>query len=239
MQQSQKAGFSLIESLICLFIFCLVFLAGLSSVRTLQEHYTDLTLEFESNETALFALDKIKTDLETAGQGLFLPISLGLLDGLTVIDNNLSIICKDAELPVRDHLYSGQTRIATESTSTLKKNRSICVHDHTHGEIRTISSIENNSIILSSPLEYSYKRDETHILVLRSVEIFPDSNAPVLRRKVNTSSAQPLVEDIEAFAISYHSESHLAEIQLNLKSNLERKYACTLSLKNLALVSDL
>lgn len=77
------------------------------------------------------------------------------------------------------------------------------------------------------------------MVMVREVTIYADPENPVLRRKVNTSSAQPLAEDIQSFSCTYNPESHLAGIQLVLKLDEEKKYECVLSLKNLALASQI
>ncbi len=235
MKGNSTAGFSLIESLLCLLIFCFVFLACISFAGTLQNQFVELKQEMECDETALFLLDRITKDLEQAGEGLLIPISLGLLEGLKIEENGFEIKSMEAEIPLLGNLYPGQTRITLDKTSALKKNRLICVHDSTQGEIKTISSIDDLSIVLFSPLQNGYIKDETKMLIIREVIIFPDSDSAMLRRKVNTSSAQPLAEEVHDFSCAYDPESHLTEIRLVLDLDEEKKYECFLSPKNLSL----
>ena len=232
-------GFSLIESLLCLLIFCLIFLACLSFVSTLQNQFMDLKQEFESNETAFFALDRIKMDLDQAGQGLLIPMGLDLLQALKIEGNRMEILSKETDISLMDNLYPGQTRIALESTKALRKNRLICVYNRSQGEISTIFSIDDHSIVLSSPLQNSYSLEESYMLMVREVDIFLDTESHVLRRKVNTSSAQPLVEETKDFVCTYDQESHLTEIQLVLELDEEKNYECSLSPKNLFLLPSL
>jgi len=239
MKRGPSTGFSLIESLLCLLIFCLVFLACLTFVPTLQNQFMSLKQEFECNETAFFALDRIKTDLDQAGQGLLIPIAQNLLQGLKIEGNKMKILSKEADIPLMDNLYPGQTRIVLGHTKALKKNRLICVYNRSQGEIRTISTIDDHSIVLSSPLQNGYSLDESSMLMVREVYIFQDSKSLVLRRKVNTSSAQPLVEETKNFICTYDPESHLTEIQLVLELDEEKKYVCFLSPKNLILSASL
>jgi hypothetical protein len=235
MKKEMSPGFSLIESLISLFLFCVIFLACLSFSQTLQKQFFSLKQEFECNETAFFTLDRIKTDLANAGRGLLIPMSMGLLEGIKVEDNKITITSKEADIPFNSNLHSGQTSIELSDTKAVKKNRLICIHDHFQGEIKTIASIDDRTINLSSPLQNDYNQLDTTLMIVREVTIYPDPSQPVLRRKVNTSSAQPLAEDIKDFSCTYKAETHLAGIQLTLQLDEEKKYACVLSPKNLAL----
>ena len=81
--------------------------------------------------------------------------------------------------------------------------------DSTKGEVKSIYSVDKESIVLSSPLNFSFLKEETSVFLLREVFLFLDKNKHTLRRKVNTSPAQPLLEEVGLF--DFHRAEELIE----------------------------
>jgi len=233
----KKEGFSLIESLISMTLFSFMLISCLDFFCTARSHFFKLKSEQENKESAFSALDKIRNDLLKGGLGLIAPSRLGIIKGIRKNESgSLIILSKQKELDIPEDLLTGQTRISIESEKNIKKGREICIFDTHKGEIRCISSIDNMSIILTSPLSSSYQKENTNIILLKKVTIFFDKNKSILRRKVNSSPSQPLIEEVAAFEIDHEEFSNLVKLHLILKTMKEEKYEISVFPKNTALI---
>jgi hypothetical protein len=132
-------------------------------------------------------------------------------------------------------LVTGQTKILLPSISKLKKKREICIFDTLKGEVKSIVSAANKSIVLSTPLDFSYSKDDTHIYLIKQVALFFDKNKKIIRRKINSSPAQPLLEDVALFDFSYSKTTNLVSLRISLKLNEEKEYEISIYPKNAAL----
>lgn len=232
-----EAGFSLIESLLSLFLYLIIVLSSLEFFGFTRNIFLKLKTKQEVKEAALATLDKMRFDLLKAGLGLQQPISLGVLDGITESEDTLIIISKEKTFTPLGDLAAGQTIIQFSSTSKLKKGRKVCVFDSTKGEVKSISSVDKESIVLSSPLNFSSLKEETSVFLLREVSFFLDKNKHILRRKVNTSSAQPLLEEVGLFDFHYEKATNLVRLSLSFATNKEKAYETSVFPKNIALAS--
>jgi len=177
----------------------------------------------------------MKVDILAGGLGLLEPIELGLLEGISQDEGTLVILSKEKNLSPLNDLLEGQTRIKLQSTRDVKKGREICIFDHTKGEDKFISRVEKKSIILSSPLNYSFLKEKTQFLLLKKISFFLDKDKQILRRKTNSSPAQPLLEDAALFGFNLEKASVLVRLHLALESNKEKKYEISVFPKNAAL----
>ncbi len=223
------------ESLLSLAIFSFLFLGALAFLGPTKLYFHGLIEEYESRENLYSAADKIKFDLEQAGQGLFNPLILGLIPGIKSTEDSLKIESKELEINISTDLQPGQTRIPVPSTNGFKENRLICIFDTLKGQTATIASIDSESILLSQPLQHGYKAKDTWISLVKTVEIFFETDSHLLRRKVNSSSAQPLLENTEYFSTAYNANSNYIYIEISTTTNQRRTYAITSCLKNVAL----
>ncbi|MEE9390114.1 MAG: hypothetical protein V3U91_02620 [Candidatus Aminicenantaceae bacterium] len=234
---SSEAGFSLIESLLSLSLYLIIVLSSLEFFGFTRNIFLKLKTKQEVKEAALATLDKMRFDLLKAGLGLQQPISLGVLDGITESEDTLIIISKEKTFTPLGDLAAGQTIIQLNSTSKLKKGRKVCVFDSTKGEVKSISSVDKESIVLSSPLNFSSLKEETSVFLLREVSLFLDKNKHTLRRKVNTSPAQPLLEEVGLFDFHHEKATNLVRLSLSFATNKEKAYETSVFPKNIALAS--
>lgn len=235
--KKQGKGFSLIESLISLFLFLLVVLFSLEIFNSVRTHFLQLKEKEESDAAAYSALDKMREDLLKAGLGLITPLRLGVLQGVQAEEDTLIVFSREEEIFLESDLTPGQSTIPLESTNKINKGREICIFDSKKGEIHTVSSIDLDSITLSSSLNFQYTKRNAHLLLLKKYSFFLDRDNNILRRKVNSSSSQPLLEDVASFTFAYDESSNLAFLQLSLTANQEKTYEISIFPKNLALVS--
>ena len=232
-----NSGFSLIESLLSLSLFLFILISSLEFFISTRNHFFDLKNEQEINQAAYATLDKIRLDLCECGRGLIAPQSIGLLDAIQVIDTTLIIQSKDKEILPENDLIAGQTFIPVVSTAGIKKGQKLCFIDSEKGEIKTIISVDKQGLTLSSSLNSSYKKNEATFILVRTISFFLDPDRGILRRKVNASPAQPLLEDVSVFNIFYEETANIVSIGLILKMKEEKEYETLVFPKNMALVN--
>ncbi|MFQ6038832.1 MAG: hypothetical protein ACE5LV_09475 [Candidatus Aminicenantales bacterium] len=230
-----KRGFSLLESLLSLFVFLLIILFSLEGYSQARRHFFKLKEDETSNISAFAALDRMRKDLLDAGFGLIEPMRLGLLEAVTVKDGHLIILSLSEELGLRESLVEGQQRVMVQATAHVKKGHKVCVHDSEKGEVTWISQVGKGEIVFASPLRYAYQEDDVHMLLLREIVVYHDRTKESLRRKVNASPAQPLLEDAKSFRAEYFDSENLARISFRLNRKPEEEYGITVFAKNPAL----
>jgi len=235
MQKNSEKGFSLMESLLTMTLFLIVVLASLEFFGFTRSIFLKLKTKEEAREAALSALDKMRVDLLAGGSGLLEPIELGLLEGIAHNEGTLVILSKEKDLSPLNDLFEGQTRIRLQSTLDVKKGREICIFDSHKGEVKSISRVDKKSIVLSSPLNFSFQKEKTHVLLLKKISLYLDKDKQILRRRTNSSPAQPLLEDAILFAFSYEKASNLVRLHLSLISNKEKMHEISVFPKNEAL----
>ena len=233
----QRKGFSLIESLISLSLFLLILLGSVECFSLARQHFLELKNKYERDEFAHASLDKMRIDLLAAGSGLHTPLALDLVKGLRVIDNSLIISSQDKVLSTLGDLIPGQTQIPLASTGGVKKGSLICIYNQDKGEAQSISIVNRKSLVLASPIQNSYLSGDYNIVLIKTVSFFLDRKQQILRRKVNSSPAQPLLEETAQFLILYEETSHLINLSLSLLSHEEKKYEISVFPKNLGLAA--
>jgi type II secretory pathway pseudopilin PulG len=235
MRKNSEKGFSLTESTLALALFLIVVLASLEFFGFTRSIFLKLKDKEETREAALSALDKMRVDLLAGGSGLLEPIELGLLEGISQEEDTLVILSKDKDLSPINDLLEGQTRIRLQSTRKVKKGRRICIFDRVKGELQSISRVDKKSIILSSPLKSSFLKEKTQVLLTKKISLFLDEDKQILRRRTNSSPAQPLLEDAASFDFNYEKASGLVRLALSLESNKEKIHEISVFPKNAAL----
>jgi prepilin-type N-terminal cleavage/methylation domain-containing protein len=228
-------GYSLLESLITLALFSFLFLAGLSFLGSAKTHFHSLQDEYEAAESLYASCDRIRLDLEEAGAGLENPLRLGMLPGVSDVNDRLLVRSAELALDLPADLQPGQTRITLADTSAFKKGRLACVFDDTGGETVTIASVDPQYLILAQPLKRGYPAADSRLVLVRTVEVYLDQSSSILRRKVNTSPAQPLLEETSAFQCGYDKVTHLTRISIQHEPSKEKNHAFSIRPKNLVL----
>lgn len=234
-REKTHKGFSLIESLISLSLFLIIVLISFELFGRTRDIFLKLKNNEDAREAALAALDKMSTDLLHGGSGLIDPIRLGILEGVSQNSGTLIILSKEKKLFCLNDLVERQTRIPLESTAELKKRRDICIFDSLNGEVKSISLVDEESIVISSPLDFSYIKDKVSIILVKKISLYLDEKKPVLRRKVNSSPAQPLLEETTFFGFDLDKATNLVRLRISLKSTKEKSYEISVFPKNTAL----
>jgi prepilin-type N-terminal cleavage/methylation domain-containing protein len=235
--KSEERGFSLIESMICLVLFLILTLMSLEIYDIARSKFHGLKHGQEKDTAAHAALEKIKNDLREGGRGLNTALFLGLLEGIHTTAGTITAVTSEKDLVLTADLYPGQTRIDLRSTSGVKKGRSICLVDTAKGEVKTTTAVKNKTVSIAAPVSRFYSKDSARVLLIREVSFYYDHTRQMVRRKVNTSSSQPLLEDAASFLFSFDKPSNLIKIQLTLIDPRKKKYETTLFPKNIALAA--
>jgi hypothetical protein len=228
-------GFSLVEMLLIMGLSLLVFLAAFEFFGITRSLFYKLKGAEEDSLAIQAALEKLRIDLLRAGFGLELAIRAGAAEGITA-GSSLIILSEEGEYLLSADCPSGETRIALERTSGLSAGNQICLADNVKAERHVIAVLEGNTVVLSSPLENSYKPAEARLSLFEEVTYFLDERTAVIRRRVNSIPAQPLLDNAGLFEFAYDEESNLVRIKLADKKNMERTHELSVFPKNLGLI---
>jgi len=228
-------GFTLLESLISLTLFFFLFIGSMSFFSSVKFHFFSLRAVYETNESLFAAADKIKLDLEQAGLGLTTPMNLGLIRGLKVEPERVDICIRERRLQIEDDLQLGQTKIHLPETYRIGIGREICIFDAAKGETASVVSSGSGYMVISRPLQHGYSAPDSQLVLIKKISLYLDRLTRTIRRKVNTSSGQPLLEEATLFAGDYDETSNLVQIALGIQSKQEKEHAFSMRPKNLLL----
>jgi len=196
--------------------------------------------ESEISNTAVYAaLDKMRRDLYDAGLGLTEAMELQVLEGISDEFGALVILSKGDDLSIGEALTSGQLQISTPDAPSIKNGQQIVIFNPFGGEVHSVVSTDQKSIVIESPLLSDYSQENTNMILLRKISLFLDETYGVIRRKVNASPAQPLLESVASFEFDYMRDSNLVRLGLCMKLDEEKEYETTVFPKNTAISSIL
>jgi len=231
----RKGGFSLIEMLLVMAFSLLVVLAASEFLGMTRSLFVKLKCAEEDSLAIQAALEKLRIDLLRAGFGLDVAIRAGAIEGVAA-GSTLVILSQEGKFNLAADCASGETRVTLEKTSGLSAGRSVCLVDEVRAERHIIASLEGKTAVLSSPLENSYRAADSRLLLLEEVTYFHDIKTDVLRRKVNASPAQPLLDNTGLFEFAYAKENNLVKVKLADKQNMEGAHELSVFPKNLGLI---
>ncbi len=230
----RRRGFSLVESLIglCLTLFILV--SSLEFFGLGRRVFFSLKSSEEERLAATAALEKIRVDVGKAGEGLAALISSELVEGLESDGSELTIEFAEESRALSEDLGEGSTQLPWTGASEVARGRTICLQSGPHAEKLTVADSSGNSLAFAPPLSRSYRREETRAVLLGTVRLYRDEGT--IRRKVNNSPAQPLVEDVEAWEARRTDHPYLLAFSIQLKGK-EKRHEILVFAKNMALSS--
>jgi type II secretory pathway pseudopilin PulG len=232
----RRRGFSLLETLIVLGFSLLVLMAAFEFIGITKSLFLKLKEAQETNQAFHAALIKLRIDLLRAGFGLGAPLRAGAIEGIEITGTSLLILSQEEAFALSADALSGERRISLEKVSGLNPGRRICLAEKDKAEIHGIASLAGQTVVLSEPLEAAYSVATAQLILLEEVLYFLDDRSGILRRKVNTSPAQPLLDNTGLFVPVYQREENLARVILADKKNLERTYGLSVFPKNLGFV---
>jgi len=231
----RKSGFTLIECLIGLTLSLLIVTAGLELYARAQRAFQRLKEREEAGQAALASLDRIRIDLLHAGLGLVPEIGFGLVEAAEAVAGELRTTSLERTLKLAAEARAGDARLALVSTAGITAGQQVALHDAAAGEVRTIAAVEPGAVLIDAPLERGYEPATAALALLERVTYYLDGPARILRRKVNASPAQPLLESAAAAAWSLDPAAHLVRVRIELDIEGAHPHETTVFLKNAAL----
>jgi hypothetical protein len=231
----KKGGFSLIEMLLVMGLSLLVILGASEFFGITRSLFFKLKGAEEDSLAIQAALVKLRIDILRAGFGLETAIRAGAVDGIAA-GSSLIISSQEAKYNLAADCVSGETRVTLEKTSGLSAGRAVCLADEEKAERHIIAGLEGSTAVLSAPLENSYSEADARLLLLEEVTYFLDTRTDTLRRKVNASPAQPLLDSAGLFESVYFQQDNLVRVRLADKKNMEKTHELSVFPKNLGLI---
>lgn len=228
-------GFTLIECLIGLSLSLFVVCAALEFLAAAQKHFFKLKERTEASQSALAALDKMRIDLLHAGRGLAGPAGAGFVEAARATDGELRTTAVQKALTLVAEARAGDLRLPLGSTADISAGRVICLFDGLRGETRTVARVEPGAVVLSEPLESDYSLETASVWLLEIVAFFVDRPAGILRRRVNASPAQPLLENTADARWHLDQDADLVRVRLELSIKGAPPHEISVFLKNAAL----
>ena len=225
----------MIESLLGLTLFLLIVLSTLEFFGMTKKAFFKLRDTQLAQESAWAALDKIRADLLQAGQGLIEPARFGIVKGVESSEGALVLTSRAKSAALTSDALAGSSTIDVDDTDDFLPGKTMCLFDKYKGEVQEVSSAETHRLTLAAPLVNSYSKEEGAVLLLQRTTYYLDSAKSTLRRKVNSGSAQPLLEGVSSFASGYDSGLNLVNVSLRLQSGSEKTYEIVAFPKNVAL----
>ena len=229
-----RKGFSLIECLLAMSLFMIVLTSSLQVYLSVRTHFHNLIQAEEAHTAAHAALDRMKADIQEAGSGLHEALALGWFDALHLSENRLTLRFAESEHPVNSGVSPGNEWIPLDSTGEFKTGQEVCIHDSFRGELKIIRRIADTGIWLSSPLIGEYRPYETSLIKIKKISFYLDRRSHILRRKVNSSPAQPLCENVSRLVLQYETALNLVSVLLTMSKEEDTPHETTIFPKNIA-----
>jgi prepilin-type N-terminal cleavage/methylation domain-containing protein len=231
----RRAGFTLIECLIGLSISLFVLTAGLQFYAGAQRLFAGVKAREEGDQAALAALDRMRIDLLHAGGGLVDEIRLGLVEAAEATPADLRLVSVERPLRLTVEAGTGSTRLRLASTAEIAAGQLISLRAGGAGELRRVAQVVGDEVLLEAPLERGYAPDSTEAALIETVTYYLDGASGTLRRRVNASAAQPLVENAAAAQWTLDPSGSLVRVRLELTIQGVHAHETTVFLKNAAL----
>jgi prepilin-type N-terminal cleavage/methylation domain-containing protein len=230
-----RKGFTLVELLIGMALFTIILVAGVEFFAQTRTLFFKLKDAEEDAQAVYSALDKIRLDLVRGGRGLKEAMDLGLVSAVDAGPEKLTILSAEGARTLGQDVGQGSGRAVLDSTEGFKKGDAVCFLEGYRGELRSVAAVEGNTLILDFPAEAGFSAGACRVLPIERVSYYLGTLDRVVRRQVNSSPAQPLIEDVEDFTFSFDVPSNLASVALALAPHKEKRYGIQVFPKNAGL----
>jgi Tfp pilus assembly protein PilV len=226
---------ALVESLIALTIFAIAVLASLEFFGTTRKAFFKLRDAETAQESAQAALDKMRADIFLAGRGLIEAMEMGIVAGIEGGGTDLTIRSVAKTTGLLADGVSGQKTISILDADGMSAGKEICLINKMRGEAAAIASVVGLTLTLNAPLTDNYPSGESRLLVLEKIAYSLDPSRTTIKRKVNASSAQPLLEGVASFVLGYAATENLASVCIAFPSGTQKTFSLSTFPKNMAL----
>ncbi len=229
-------GFSLLENLISLTLSLFILVSALEVITQVKKIYNRLQAQQEASLAASIALEKIREDLEKAGTGV--NGCRPAIDQwpIKVENSQITLLSGELEIKLASDVEAGQDWALivpwAGSGSKLRSGRVILITGQGQSDLAEIVDVSNNRVSLCPAFSSSFRRAESIAYLLEEVEFYLDSKQSILRRRVNKTSGQPLLEEVCSFQPAYDPETNLTWIRLQTGSKKEKTHELFFYAKN-------
>ena len=240
----RRAAFTLVECLLGLSLSIFILLSSVEMLGLARRFFLQLKNEQEIYLSTANALEKIREDAEKAGLGLeveFYPPEeqAGGFSPVLVSSGHLLFYNLEEEINLEALAEAGQNFLTVYAGKTLadklKKGRSLLLQNlkERKAELFSIVNFTGNRIYLNAPLGSDYKPEGSRLCLLEKVDYFLDQEPGILRRRVNDTTSQPLLEETRSFAFSYSPNTNVLTVRLTAGLKKEKTYELVVFPKNI------
>jgi competence protein ComGF len=225
-----RCGLTLIEGLIALSLMVIITAALVESARICRHFFFKFKETQEINQEVWASQDRLRRDLNKAGLGLEPCLASGLLLAVESKASGFSIYSREASFPLQTELAAGSIIVPLNHHNSISRGQLIALVEDNRVELFKVDRAEKNRLFLNQPLKENYS-SQGMVLAIEEVFYSYDQGNKILRRKVNASPAQPLLEKVISFSWS-NEESGPIKIKLTLDSPKEMTYEISVLPKN-------
>lgn len=237
-------GFTLVECLIGLSLTLFILLSSIEIFNLTRRIFLKFETEKEISLAAANALEKIREDAEKAGRRLEIDNVLSEAkpsDFYPIVssDAHLFLFSQDEELFLESPAIEGQNYIRIKLNESLvekvKKGKSLllCQQSERKLEIFSITNLTGNCIYLNARLGFDYLPENSTVSLLEKVDYFLDRKQKILRRRVNDTTAQPLLENTLDFSSRYSPDTNILSVRFIAGEKKEKSYELVIFPKNI------
>lgn len=231
-------GFTLIECLLAASLLMVILAGTLELSRSSRRFFFRLKDSQEFNQEIWAAQDRLRRDMARAGSGLSDLIAAGLISGIEREGLSLALYSEETSFPLPFEIQSGSQIIELPSTDSFSRGQLIALVDENKAEIASVEKVEKRRLILSKPVLWGYKNGSARIIAVEKICYFLDEKTGILRRKVNLSPAQPLLENVDSFTWTIKSPE-LINISLTFNKEPDAVHEIKITAKNILLGKSL
>lgn len=230
-------GFTLVECLLATSLLMLIFAGAVELSRFSKRFFFRLKDSQEFNQEIWAAQDRLCRDVARAGFGLADLISAGIIGGAENEGTSLAIYSEETSFPLPFEVASGSQIIELTATDSFSRGQLIALIEANKAEIATVEKVEKGRLILSKPVLGEYKNSTARLIAIEKICYFLDEKTQILRRKVNLSPAQPLLEEVSSFLWAIEPPGFI-NISLTFNKEPDTIHEIKLAAKNILLAKN-
>lgn len=226
----RSRGLTFVECLIALSLLLLIIASLIEISQICRRFFFTLKESQEFYQEIWAGQDRIRRDLNKAGQGLAPCLVSGLLLAVENKGTGLSIYSRESSFPLKTEVKAGSSSILVTHYSAISQRQLIALIDEQKIELFKVEKVEKNRITLNQPTRESYSPNGS-VLAIEEIFYYLDEKNNILRRRVNASSGQPLLENVKHFIWSRDNHGQI-KITLTFEKEKEMSYEITAFPKN-------
>lgn len=215
-------GLTLLECLIALSFMLLIIAALIELSRACRRFFFNLKESQEFNQEIWAGQDRMRRDLNKAGLGLEPCLVSGLLLAIESKGGGFSIYSQESSFPLKAEVEAGSMAILVNHDSSISRGQLIALIDDQKTELFKIEKVEKDRLTLNQPTKERYSINGC-VIAIEEIFYYHDKGNNILRRRVNASAAQPLLEKVKHFSWSIENRGQV-KITLIFEREKEMNY---------------